>query len=277
MVIGLVGGFVIAHNTNNNALAETANTVDQSTLEGLYKAAFGRPLDDEANFHIGRDLNTVLHDINNSPEKRYYSALFKAVKSYEEATRAPGQISAEDKARYLETIDLALATLIAWVETLPERPICDGSVRPQEAKEAILEAYQSMNSNTARGAADKGIFSSGGGGHIGGPSGLQLPDSRCFATPKPKPTCLIRPACLDSIPQCYIPEPARGWCPIVCSPPPACLGATPRCLMPEPVGGWCSTKPRVCTEEAIICPDGTAVGRTGPNCEFAACPISAIN
>ena len=27
-----------------------------------------------------------------------------------------------------------------------------------------------------------------------------------------------------------------------------------------------------CTKEAKICPDGTAVGRTGPNCEFAACP-----
>lgn len=27
-----------------------------------------------------------------------------------------------------------------------------------------------------------------------------------------------------------------------------------------------------CTMEAMICPDGSAVGRTGPNCEFAACP-----
>jgi len=29
---------------------------------------------------------------------------------------------------------------------------------------------------------------------------------------------------------------------------------------------------RACTLEAKICPDGTSVGRTGPNCEFAACP-----
>lgn len=28
----------------------------------------------------------------------------------------------------------------------------------------------------------------------------------------------------------------------------------------------------VCTMDAKICPDGSAVGRTGPNCEFAACP-----
>jgi len=27
-----------------------------------------------------------------------------------------------------------------------------------------------------------------------------------------------------------------------------------------------------CTLEAKICPDGSSVGRTGPNCEFAPCP-----
>jgi len=26
-----------------------------------------------------------------------------------------------------------------------------------------------------------------------------------------------------------------------------------------------------CTAEAKLCPDGSAVGRTGPDCEFAAC------
>ncbi len=31
-------------------------------------------------------------------------------------------------------------------------------------------------------------------------------------------------------------------------------------------------KPQVCSQEAKICPDGTSVGRSGPNCEFAACP-----
>ncbi|MFA5729697.1 MAG: hypothetical protein WC938_00495 [Candidatus Paceibacterota bacterium] len=29
-----------------------------------------------------------------------------------------------------------------------------------------------------------------------------------------------------------------------------------------------------CTQEAKICPDGSAVGRIGPDCEFAVCPIS---
>ena len=31
-------------------------------------------------------------------------------------------------------------------------------------------------------------------------------------------------------------------------------------------------KPQACTLEAKICPDGTSVGRTGPNCEFSPCP-----
>ncbi|MBW3019573.1 hypothetical protein KY329_05310 [Candidatus Woesearchaeota archaeon] len=31
-----------------------------------------------------------------------------------------------------------------------------------------------------------------------------------------------------------------------------------------------------CTEEAKLCPDGSAVGRTGPNCEFAPCPGESV-
>lgn len=30
--------------------------------------------------------------------------------------------------------------------------------------------------------------------------------------------------------------------------------------------------PKACTQEAKICPDGSSVGRTGPNCEFTTCP-----
>ncbi len=33
-------------------------------------------------------------------------------------------------------------------------------------------------------------------------------------------------------------------------------------------------KQTACTLEAKICPDGTAVGRKGPNCEFEACPAA---
>lgn len=32
-----------------------------------------------------------------------------------------------------------------------------------------------------------------------------------------------------------------------------------------------------CTEEAKLCPDGSAVGRTGPNCEFAPCQHNNVS
>jgi hypothetical protein len=31
-------------------------------------------------------------------------------------------------------------------------------------------------------------------------------------------------------------------------------------------------EPVACTMDAKVCPDGSAVGREGPNCEFAPCP-----
>lgn len=37
----------------------------------------------------------------------------------------------------------------------------------------------------------------------------------------------------------------------------------------EPEAG---AEPQACNMDAKICPDGSSVGRTGPNCEFAACP-----
>jgi hypothetical protein len=35
-------------------------------------------------------------------------------------------------------------------------------------------------------------------------------------------------------------------------------------------------KPVACTQEAKICPDGSSVGRSGPNCDFAPCPDPTI-
>lgn len=35
-----------------------------------------------------------------------------------------------------------------------------------------------------------------------------------------------------------------------------------------------TNRPVLCTLEAKICPDGTSVGRSGPNCEFDPCPSS---
>lgn len=38
-----------------------------------------------------------------------------------------------------------------------------------------------------------------------------------------------------------------------------------------PVGGQVA-----CMEEAILCPDGSYVGRSGPNCDFETCPNTSI-
>jgi hypothetical protein len=52
----------------------------------------------------------------------------------------------------------------------------------------------------------------------------------------------------------------------------AAMALTPSSSRPvgETPGG------RACTLEAKICPDGSAVGRTGPNCEFAPCPGAPV-
>jgi len=48
------------------------------------------------------------------------------------------------------------------------------------------------------------------------------------------------------------------------------------------VGGWWFAHPErqlpanVCTQDAKICPDGSAVGRIPPRCDFAACPVSTV-
>lgn len=47
------------------------------------------------------------------------------------------------------------------------------------------------------------------------------------------------------------------------------------------VAGACTKKDTIppdgkaaCTEEAKVCPDGSSVGRTGPDCAFAECPAA---
>ena len=42
-------------------------------------------------------------------------------------------------------------------------------------------------------------------------------------------------------------------------------------MTPDDIGG------SVCTMEAKMCPDGSSVGRSGPNCEFSACPNPSPN
>ncbi len=40
------------------------------------------------------------------------------------------------------------------------------------------------------------------------------------------------------------------------------------------ISGTAPTSQIACTQEALICPDGSSVGRSGPKCEFAPCPTA---
>lgn len=200
LFVGIVTGFFVARNHGSAALARgdnsrednnndndgNNNNIDRQTLNRLYEAAFGRPVDEEGlKFHSDENEDQVLDDINRSDEHRYYGALFKAVKAYEEAVRAPGNLSAADKQKYLDNINSALSTLLAWVETLPKQDICDGVVGIVEARQAIQDAYDHM-SPAAKAAAEEGVFNALE--HLGRPEDLPLPDLRCFTTPTPTPS-----------------------------------------------------------------------------------------
>lgn len=192
LFVGVVAGFSIARNLSPMAQADNKNRqsnygqVDKATLEQLYLAAFGRPIDtDGLKFHLGKDLKQVLRDITNSNERKYYGALVMSVKSYEDAIRAPGTLSADDTAKYKAFINSALSTLIAWVETLPDQDICKSTAGITEARAAIQAAYDSM-SPAAKAAAEKGIFNALE--KIGGPKNFDLPLKRCSVTPTPSLT-----------------------------------------------------------------------------------------
>lgn len=45
---------------------------------------------------------------------------------------------------------------------------------------------------------------------------------------------------------------------------------------PAPVVPVVPVTPTACTLEAKVCPDGSSVGRTGPNCAFADCPVVIV-
>lgn len=63
-----------------------------------------------------------------------------------------------------------------------------------------------------------------------------------------------------------------------CRPRPACLDSVPRCMIPETPDMCPKTAPTqkqvFCTQDAKQCPDRSWVGRTGPKCEFI-CPQTA--
>jgi hypothetical protein len=62
----------------------------------------------------------------------------------------------------------------------------------------------------------------------------------------------------------------KGFIPLVILAGVALIGMAAIIFLKNP--NLIRPKQQACTQEAKICPDGSAVGRTGPNCEFAPCP-----
>ena len=154
-----VGGFFAGNlfATPSADAEEHQCVVDESLLARIYSTVFHRPLDKGAKFHLNKDIDVVLNDVESSEEQELYGALFEALKAYEEAIRAEGELSEEDKEKYLDMIDQALAQVVAWAEELPEQPSEDRVIGPERARQAIFEAYSRMNA-TARENARGGLM-----------------------------------------------------------------------------------------------------------------------
>lgn len=178
-------GWSLALDRSSTANAENSIPADDETIEALYEGVFGRPADAGGKqFYRGKTVNQILKDFANSDERRYYSALFKAVKSYEEAQRAPGTLTAEEKQSHLDLIDSAISNLLAWVGTLPDQDACRATVDSAKAREAIQTAYAKMNPQ-AREKAEHGIFNALK--RIGRPETIVI-HNKCVkptATPRP--------------------------------------------------------------------------------------------
>lgn len=80
-----------------------------------------------------------------------------------------------------------------------------------------------------------------------------------FASPAPKPPNVLT---VSNFVEC-----AAAGNPIMESYPRQCRTPDGRTFV-EVI----AAEPVRCTQEAKLCPDGSAVGRTGPNCAFAPCP-----
>ncbi len=186
LAVFAVLGWSIALHKGGEANAQSGSSVDGETLDALYDAVFHRPADAGGRgFHLGRDIKDILRDFRNSQENRYYGALFKAVKAYEEAQRAPGTLSAEEKQSYLDLIDSALSNLLAWVATLPDQEACRATVGPENAREAVQEAYDRL-SNSGKGSAEHGLLNALR--RIGPPSGIKIHPKCLRPSPSTSPT-----------------------------------------------------------------------------------------
>jgi len=171
----LLGGFLLGvalTYKNQVASAQNSCTITEAQLTKIYNAVFHRPLDAGAFFWVDHDLDFVLNGLSGSQEHTMYSGLFAATKALENARREPGNVTANDEDDYIDIVDSALSHIDEWAKTLPEQAREDAVVGPEQARNAIQEAYNNMNA-TAQQAAEYGLFQALE--RIGKPSDLPAP------------------------------------------------------------------------------------------------------
>jgi len=178
IVLGIVllfGGFLFGVSLtykNPVASAQGACTLNQEQLTEMYNAIFHRPLDADAFGYVNHDLEFVLGELSRSQEHIMYSGLFAATKALENARREAGNITANDEDDYIDIVDSALSHVNEWAKTLSQQNRADATVGPEQARNAIQEAYRNMNT-IAQQAAEYGLFQAQK--RIGQPSELPVP------------------------------------------------------------------------------------------------------
>ena len=99
---------------------------------------------------------------------------------------------------------------------------------------------------------------------------VRVGGAQVFCTMEYTPVCgqPPEPACRYSIPACMIPTPGPQTYGNRCE-----LDTAEATFLYE---GECRNEPFACTADAMQCPDGSWVSRTGPNCQFV-CPSGVIS
>jgi len=171
----LLGGFLLgATLTYKNPIVSAQDTcpITEEQLTKIYDGIFHRPLDANSLGYVNYGLDFVLDELSGAQEHTMYSGLFSATKALENARREPGDIGTNDENDYIDIVDSAFSHINEWAKTLPEQAKADAVVGPEQARNAIQEAYRNMNA-TAQQAAEYGFFQAQK--RIGQPSDLPTP------------------------------------------------------------------------------------------------------